>query len=309
MTRAIFIFIASLLLVFPITMQFEVIHSSTQLLICLPFLLFLGIPHGAIDNVLFIQNQELSNAKFISIYLVVVAVNVLAWLIHPPSAYVLFLLISAYHFGQSQFSHYVERQSIFHKALYTAWGSTILLALVLFNYTEVEAIMSQHDEFARFEPLHEYNLTFLLFILSLSSTLGMVLWFCLTKKISLENLFMEAVVLGLILCSFYLLPIVIGFTLYFVILHSLKVLREEFQFLSAKAKVKGVKSFVKLITPFTLFSIAGIAFLFALIHLDIIQLSYGYTLMIVISSITLPHVFVMNSFYLRLFKLGMKTEA
>lgn len=308
MTRAIFIFIASLLLVFPITKQFEPILSSTQLLICLPFLLFLGIPHGAIDNILFIQNKELSNAKFILLYLIIVAVNVLAWIIHPPSAYILFLIISAYHFGQSQFSHYVDKQTLLHKTLYTTWGISILMALVLFNFNEVESIMFQHAEFARFAPLHEYNLTFLMFSLSLGLTLGLFIWFYITKEMKLEHLLMELLVLGLILGCFYLLPIVIGFTLYFVILHSFKVLREEFHYLINMTKVTGVVSFIKLITPFTLFSIGGIVFVFLFIHLGVIELSYGYTLMIVISSITLPHVFVMNTFYLRLFKNGIKTD-
>ncbi|MFT4970702.1 MAG: hypothetical protein ACI9O4_002463, partial [Chitinophagales bacterium] len=65
----------------------------------------------------------------------------------------------------------------------------------------------------------------------------------------------------------------------------------------AEKEVHSFLNFMKLLSPFTLVSIAGIAMLFALIYLNILKLSYGYLLLMVISSITLPHVFVMNSFY------------
>ena len=113
---------------------------------------------------------------------------------------------------------------------------------------------------------------------------------------------MELLVLSLVLICFFLMPLLIGFTLYFVILHSFKVLREEFNFLLSDQKVHSFKSFMAMITPFTLLSIFGIAFLFGLIYFDIFNMSYGYCLLIVISSITLPHVFVMDNFYGLLFK-------
>jgi hypothetical protein len=108
--------------------------------------------------------------------------------------------------------------------------------------------------------------------------------------------------LALIFVSFYLMPVIIGFTLYFVILHSFKVLGEEYRFLKLAKEVKSRVAFVKLLTPFSILSFFGMGVVFALIHFNILAMSYGYCLLIIISSITLPHVFVMNKFYKLLFK-------
>ena len=160
--------------------------------------------------------------------------------------------------------------------------------------------MDQHEEFAAFKSLHQKNVLQFLFFGSTASSLLLMIYHGFKNQIKWESILMETVVITLILVCFYLMPILIGFSLYFVILHSYKVLKEEYNFLLSEKEINSVKNFFLLITPYTLFSIFGITFLFALIHFNILQISYGYCLLIAISSITLPHVFVMNKFY-RLF--------
>lgn len=307
MTRAIFVFIASIFLIMPVVYQSGEISISTQLVICTPFLLFLGIPHGAIDNVLYLRDRKISNFKFIGTYLVIIAANVVLWFVAPVMAYVLFLILSAYHFGQSQFSHYFKSQPPLLKVLFSVWGLAILSALVFFNIEEVYQIMADSSEFSRFGIVHGEIFMMYFFFGSFFSTIAILIYLSITKAISIETLMMELLVLSLILICFFLMPLLIGFTLYFVILHSFKVLREEFNFLMNEKKVKSIKSFTAMITPFTLLSIFGIAFLFGMIYLDIFNISYGYCLLIVISSITLPHVFVMDNFYKLLFKRKIRS--
>jgi Brp/Blh family beta-carotene 15,15'-monooxygenase len=302
MTKAIFIFIASVLLLLPFVHNSGNLDITIQLIICTPFLLLLGIPHGAIDNVLFLRNNNLKNSQFISIYLVFVALNVGLWFIAPSAAYILFLLVSAYHFGQSQFSHYFTKQPIIHKALYFFWGTTILLGLIYLNIAEILSITSSSREFAAFGPLHKENIMLNLFLGCLAVTVALMLYTTVKKSLQVQSFLMEVLVIALVLACFYLMPLLIGFTFYFIILHSFKVLKEEYHFLTVKKEVNSVSKFIQLVAPFTLLSIAGIAFLFALIYFDFLALSYGYCLLIVISSITLPHVVVMNRFYFRLFK-------
>jgi len=302
MTRAIFVFIASIFLITPVVYQAGDISVATQLLICTPFLLFLGIPHGAIDNVLYIRDRKISNFRFIGIYLIIIASNVLLWFVAPVLAYGLFLILSAYHFGQSQFSHYFKSQPLLIKTLFSLWGLAILSALVFFNLGEIYQIMADSDEFSKFGIVHGENFMTYFFFTSFFGTIAILIYLSIKKIISIETLLMELLVLSLVLICFFLMPLLIGFTLYFVILHSFKVLREEFNFLLSDQKVHSFKSFMAMITPFTLLSIFGIAFLFGLIYFDIFNMSYGYCLLIVISSITLPHVFVMDNFYDLLFK-------
>jgi Brp/Blh family beta-carotene 15,15'-monooxygenase len=301
MTKAIFIFIASLLILLPFVLNADEIPTSYQLILCIPFILFLGIPHGAIDNVLYIRDNKIKNLEFIGIYLAFIALNILLWLIFPIVAYVVFLLLSAYHFGQSQFSHYFNKQPLAHKALFFSWGVSILSALIYFNIEEIQQIMIQEKEFAAFESLHQKAYMQYVFLASSIATFILMVLIAIKKSFNVEALLMETLVLFLIVICFYLMPILIGFTLYFIILHSLKVLREEYEFLNSKKEVNSIVGFVLLLAPFTLLSIVGVGLIYSLIYLEIFYFSYGYCLLIIISSITLPHIFVMNRFY-KLFK-------
>ncbi len=297
MTKAIFIFIVALYLVLPLTLAAGGISLNWQLALCLPIILVLGIPHGAIDYVLYLKERKPSKKSFIFYYVSVVGLNGFLWIYQPLLAYIIFLLLSAYHFGQSQFSHLLENSGWLNKILYASWGLAIICALVFFNLDEIQAIIHQFPDFIALSPLH--NAAFLKLGLFYCAALALLtlLYLTYTKKLSKEALLMEVLVFFMILLSLYFLPLIIGFTTYFIILHSIKVLKEEYTFLLINDQVKSFKGFLAMIAPFSLLSIMGLFILFALIYIDILQFSYGYIFLIMISSITTPHAFVMNHFY------------
>ncbi len=273
-----------------------------QFAACTLLILTLGIPHGALDNVLYLRNKKLSRSGFIGIYLLIIGLNVLFWITLPLLAYTSFLLLSAYHFGQSQFTHYLKGQTRSHQVLFMTWGITVLVGLIYFNHQELQNIMQANPDFAVLLPFHQLLILKVLFLTASGCTLALLISFTVKKKLSSESFFMEVLVLALILTSFFLLPLLVGFTSYFVILHSFKVLREEYFYLSSERAVKSVADFVKLLTPFTLITIIGVLLLFGLSYFQILELSYAYVLLIVVSSISLPHIFVMNTFYQVLFR-------
>jgi Brp/Blh family beta-carotene 15,15'-monooxygenase len=242
------------------------------------------------------------------VYLVFVGLNIAFWLLLPSLAYLLFLLLSAYHFGQSQFSHYFKKQNIAAQALYLFWGIALLSSYVLFNLEEIHLVMATYDEFGQFAPLHLQGRMLLITMISFVLLFGQLIYFTAKGQLSVEVVMMELLVFGLVLLGFYLMPLVIGFTLYFVVLHSFKVLREEYHFLNAQRITQSLKGFVKLVAPFSLLSILGIGFLYALIEWQFLDISFGYGLMVIISSITLPHVFVMDDFYQLLFRKMTKAS-
>lgn len=297
MTKAIFIFIVALYLVLPLTLAVGEITLNWQLALCLPIILLLGVPHGAIDYVLYLKEKRPSKKSFILYYVSVVGLNGLLWIYQPLLAYIIFLLLSAYHFGQSQFSHLLENSGWLNKILYAAWGLAIISALMFFNLDEIHAIISQFPDFHALSPLH--NGAFLkIGMLSFTVLALLVLTYLTYNKIlSKESLLMEVLVFFMILLSLYLLPLIIGFTTYFIILHSIKVLKEEYTFLHLNKQVKSIKDFVNMIAPFSILSILGLLILFALIYIGVLKFSYGYMFLIMISSITTPHAFVMNHFY------------
>jgi hypothetical protein len=121
----------------------------------------------------------------------------------------------------------------------------------------------------------------------------------LKGTLDLEKFFIELILFSLVLSGFYLFPLLIGFTLYFSVLHSLKVLEEEFEFIKSMYTERlSLFTFGKMLLRYTLVSLIGMVILFIATYFKLIEgVSFGFLLLILISSITLPHAFVMERFY------------
>lgn len=301
MTRAIFTYLVALLVIFAFLPWINSYSTSTQFLICAPIILLLGIPHGAIDHIFYRRNHNYSYWGFIKAYLVLITLNVALWIISAPVAYAIFIALSAYHFGQSQFSHFLQQKHWQTHLLALSWGMAVLTGLIFFNQYEIQALLINSSDFKQLAILHGPVLISTLFYGFTIITLLLIILLRKQQMLGNEDMFMEVLILFLILVSFFLLPLMPGFTLYFVLLHALKVLREEFHVLNIEGEVKSLTHFTKMLAPFTIFSLAGIGVLFLLTWLALIPFNPGYLLLVVISSITLPHAVVMNDFYFTLF--------
>ena len=99
-----FIYIVGIFIILNLFQGFTHISLENQLIYCSILILLLGIPHGAIDHVLFFKKRKMSQFKFYSIYLGLSLLFVILWHILPITSLILFLLISAFHFGESQFA-------------------------------------------------------------------------------------------------------------------------------------------------------------------------------------------------------------
>ena len=70
-------------------------------IIALAAILFFGVPHGAIDHKIHLKFSKKSNVKkFILIYVLVGLGFLLWWVLMPLKALLIFIILSAYHFGQ-----------------------------------------------------------------------------------------------------------------------------------------------------------------------------------------------------------------
>lgn len=297
MTKIYFFFYSILLLFCIVFAGLGDIDLNTQLIFSLFFIVFIGIPHGAIDHLL-VKKEGIKNPiRFYIFYLGLLFLNLLIWLIFPLFGLIGFLIISAYHFGQSQFSSLRSINSFVQRILYFLWGVSILVGLIYYNLDEVNQIILQSDDFSSF--LHLPEALFLKWFLYLSSigTVGLLSLNFAFHRISLEKLMTEVLFFGLIHVCFFLLPILIGFTLYFIVLHSLKVLLEEYTYLQSIKSNLGLKNFIWQLIPYTFLSVLGGGLLFYLNLEGYLFMSGTFILLILISSITLPHSIVMEGFY------------
>ncbi|MDF9799991.1 Brp/Blh family beta-carotene 15,15'-monooxygenase [Catalinimonas alkaloidigena] len=112
-----------------------------QLSIFVLLMLATGIPHGALDHIVFryIEKQsedvKVSYTRFFLVYLGIIAGYALLWLQLPQLCLIIFLLMSFYHFGQSQL-YYIKwsEKNILKTLLYLSWGALIIIEIIFFNY-------------------------------------------------------------------------------------------------------------------------------------------------------------------------------
>ena len=116
-------------------------------------------------------------------------------------------------------------------------------------------------------------------------------------SISNQQLMNEIFLLILIHITFYLFPITISFTLYFIFLHSIKVLKQEFDYLKSLQSNLNLHNFIKLLCPHTILSIVFLVIFLLLMNFEFINISVFLFSIIGISVITLPHAIIMTNFY------------
>jgi len=305
MLKTNFLHIFITILVISIYPWLETLAFDIQLKITLALIFLLGIPHGAIDHILLKRKQESTTAqiRFYTFYLGLIIVYVFAWILFPYFSLTIFFLISFYHFGQSQFSDVkIEERSFTKKLLYVFWGASIISGLFYHHYDRLIQFFLETSHFKQtasvITPLSLY------YFFLLSSAVGIVLMaYVLLIKVNTRKRFASEIGVFLLLhLAFFTLPPLLAFALYFAVWHSLKVLFEEYQYLSKKRKKFDISLFIKELLPFTSISVVGVVLLLLAFSYYDFSISPFFLTIIFLSVLTLPHSVVMDSWYQKMQK-------
>ncbi|NND07965.1 MAG: beta-carotene 15,15'-dioxygenase, Brp/Blh family [Saprospiraceae bacterium] len=303
MTKIGFLYISVFFVTMSLVNALYPLDLVPQLVVCFILIALVGIPHGAIDHIIFLEgNEKPSIPRFVGIYLMVMTLYALLWYIEPTFSLFIFLVLSAYHFGQSQFADIGGKNKILDGTLYLMWGMTVLTALIVYNHHEIIALSANSDDMQPLMVLFSIRVQKILFSLSLLSTVGLLIYYYSKERFDLQRFGSEVYMLGLIHLTFFVFPTLVGFTLYFVILHSLKVMSQEYDYLKTKRKQLTLFGFITMLLPLSLVSYAGMIGLIYITYIGIIPISYPLLGFILISLITLPHAFVMDNFYDKVFR-------
>ncbi len=288
-------FVILLLFYFGMSPSFNLQIGVSILLISM-----VGIPHGAIDHVLFLEkSRKISTFQFYAFYFGLMAIYVVAWLQLTFWSLVFFLVLSAYHFGQSQFSDLKINSRITAALLHLVWGTSLLSGLVFYNHQEIYITMTSDSSLPALAQVFNTDAFEYIYYLSLAGTVISFILLKVTKKISNKRLAYEILSWGLILLAFVCLPPIIGFTLYFISLHSMKVMEEEFNFLRSVRTNFSISKFIQLLLPYSLIGFLGTWGMVAFAQLGWIGGNGSDILLVLIllSILTLPHSIVMDRFY------------
>jgi Brp/Blh family beta-carotene 15,15'-monooxygenase len=275
------------------------INESLSVWVLLVSVFLIGIPHGAIDHIvaseLFNNKNNLrSHLIFYSSYLLIMALLGILWLVSPPAGMVVFLLISIYHFGQADMEDFFGET---HPSL--AWSvlrGSFIIGLILFSDpSKTLPIISDATGISFF---------YLLSILPDPGVLisGLLLLYFIAYGISAYNntiqnpvvFFADAILLTTL---FWITGPFIGFALYFAVWHSAGHIFEMIQFFKNRDKSFGLLDFIYQSIPFTVISLFGLVGLYYIQDLFGSEQQFITLMFIIISVLTLPHMFVVNKMY------------
>ena len=187
---------------------------DTLNLIALGAVVFIGLPHGALDGALAAHLGWMDSKKkaafFLTGYIAMAALVVGLWFIAPVLIFIVFLAISMFHFGKGDISS-ADKQ--FTSIESVARGGLVIAGISQFHATEADSI---------FQVL--VGLDTELVWLFLDAALAVTIVCCgmtmITKKGQERGKFFGEIT-GLTLV-FGILPPLVGFSIYFCLIHSIR---------------------------------------------------------------------------------------
>jgi Brp/Blh family beta-carotene 15,15'-monooxygenase len=220
------------------------------------------------------------------------------WWIFPWLALIVFLLLSAYHFAETDLLPLQLSKNYFTVFLQLIYGIVIITNLLIPHPVEVLAVLSALPKSNNYIPL-------LTNIFSKSSNLPIYLilgWlvFLIFRIYKLKTLnaqqksiiIIQTIILPIILNK---LPLFLGFALYFGLWHSVISLQSIYEHLYQEDK--SLKKFIISAIPFTLVAFAGILILIVLGKYNGNLNEASMALFIGIAVLTLPHLSVMSELF------------
>ena len=260
-------------------------------LVCLFFILSVGISHGAMDNYkankLLLIYKINNKSIFFIVYILISAFVILLWNLYSSLTLLSFLLIASYHFGREDTAFLHEGNSNLDQLLYLTKGSLIVFSPLFFYFDETLKI---------FETLL-VNKIILVFLkdehwvinvcISLSA-LGYFYFVYKNKFRDFEILFLDF--LSILILNFVFSPL-IAFTIYFCFLHSVRHIISISHELDPGSFLNGTKIFIKAALPLTV--VTAVLYLLTIFFLSN---SYGLNDVVIkvifigLASLTFPHI-------------------
>ncbi|MFM9051375.1 MAG: Brp/Blh family beta-carotene 15,15'-dioxygenase [Bacteroidota bacterium] len=249
----------------------------------IPFLaigfIFPGMTHGSLDFYIVSRYTSPNKPRFTSlaVYLLIVAIVVLTWTITPKLVFILFLLNSAYHFGETD----LRSSSSPSRILDLVYG-TLLLSILFITHSK-ETVEYLHGFGISVPNPDVSQRTFL--SITLFSLIGIFQLFTPGHNRIIDALIVLAIGINL--------PLILAFGIYYILVHSRTAWKDLGQELALNQR-----SMLKLAAPFT----AGGCLLITIIYFAFDSYADFFSepvslVVIGLAAITLPHSIAMSLFY------------
>lgn len=276
--------------------------EQAQTFIFLIGIVIIGIPHGAADLLISMKDADnkrvlFSYVKFFTIYIGRLFGFLLLLLFLPSIGILFFLLIAAFHFGETDLFIF-ETDSFKGKLLSLSYGLVIINVILLNHFEQVSVLLllfkSGQNNFQLINWVSQH--TYIILALSILFFLSTIFIYFRRKNIKADVYKRFTINFVVITIIVYYLPLLLGFTFYFVLWHSVMSLRNITSYLQKDNNFSNL-NFIKQISFYSFLAILGVVlfgmtgFMF-LSHSSLVIYSF-----LGLAVLTAPHVQVMHTMY------------
>jgi Brp/Blh family beta-carotene 15,15'-monooxygenase len=269
---------------------------SGDLEIILGFILIFsfGILHGSNDILLIdsISNQKTRYPfiRVLTIYLTIVFSAVVIFYLIPLFALVLFILFSAFHFGEQHWEYRNLKVSEFLKnGLYSTYGLLVLQLLFVLNPEEVIEIVYSITGYAL-----EKSTIWYAFITNVIVFAIISIYFFYKSLIFKSIILTEVFYLLIFSVIFKVSTLIWGFTIYFILWHSVPSLYEQITFIYGQFNKRNIQNYCKKALPYWIVSLLGISLVYIIFKDEKIFSAIFFSFL---AAVTFPHALVINKMF------------
>jgi Brp/Blh family beta-carotene 15,15'-monooxygenase len=268
--------------------------SKIQIILGFSLIFSFGILHGA-NDLLLIQNNKSTKTslpfnKKLLFYILIVTISAMLFYFIPWFALFLFIIVSAFHFGEQQWKELINYYPnwICISIAFT-YGLFILLLLFIFHAAEVENITFEITNI-RIPPLYIP----LLFKITGGAFFTTIAYSYYSYTELRTKILSEVLYIILFTIIFKTSSLIWGFSIYFILWHSIPSIIEQMKFLYGNHSVTHFKTYCKSASIYWVISILGIIILFYMFREKQIFNAIFFSFL---AAITFPHAFVITKMY------------
>jgi Brp/Blh family beta-carotene 15,15'-monooxygenase len=248
----------------------------------------LGILHGANDLlILSVKNKrKKSLIKNLLIYISIILLCLIIYFFSSFIAIVLFILLSAYHFGEEHLGDRIKVNLIFNFFYFLGYGMFIFALLFYQSIPSVDLIMKELTGLTFTKSQIELTLFISAGFLCLGS-----LFLMISKKNNYKLFLKELMYLLLLFLVFKTSSLILGFAIYFILWHSIPSIIHQIEFISGDLNKKSILLYVKKAMIYWIISIVGLLIVYQIV--PGIEL-FSTVVFVILFAVTAPHTWVMH---------------
>lgn len=261
-------------------------------------LIIFGVPHGASDYIIFQRMLQKgkgpqTHLHFGIYYAATILLYSLIWWLAPVVAFLLFVLISAYHFGQSNW-HFINFKASWHAwIVYGVWGIAVIGIPVLLHHQEASIIILEITGVS--VDLSTWSAPLVYSLIGIN--LLQIVTVFEQGLIQQDRFYRELSNFFLLVGLFATTPLLVGFGIYFMLWHSLTSTLDQLQVFRHWDQQYDLKKYFLQVLPLTILAFIGLGGMYYFLG-D--QMNHGINLgafFLFIAIITVPHSILMDKLY------------